>query len=206
MTASIPYRSIRARLDASAIVVYQAFSPAIAEPALAAQRFVPPFSLNRMTWIKPSFLWMMERSGWASKAGQERVLAVHLRRESFEGALRMAALTHPDGRVFADATEWREAVDAAAVRVQWDPERSLRGGKLEYRSLQVGLGRRVIEAYATEWIVRIEDVTPLAHRIRALCLQGDWSRAGDLLPQEREYPTPDDLQRRLGMTAGSSAS
>lgn len=199
MTASVPYRSIRARFDASSLVVYQAFSPAIAEPALAAQRFVPPFSLNRMTWIKPSFLWMMERSGWASKAGQERVLAVHLRREAFEGALRLAALTHPDGQVFTDATEWREVVDAAPVRVQWDPERSLRGGKLEYRSLQVGLGRRVIEAYATEWIVRIEDVTALAHRIRGLCQQGDWSRAGDLLPQEREYPTPDDLQQRLGM-------
>lgn len=199
---TVPYRSIRARFDATSLVVYQAYAPAIAEPALAAQRFVPPFSLNRMTWVKPSFLWMMERSGWASKAGQERVLAVHVRREAFEGALRMAALTHPDGRVFADATEWREAVDSAAVRVQWDPERSLRGGKLEHRSLQVGLGRRVIEAYATEWIVRIEDVTALAHRIRALCLQGDWSRAGALVPEEREYPTPEDLKQRLGMTPG----
>jgi hypothetical protein len=37
--------------------------PAFAEAAVAAQRFVNPFSLSRMTWIKPSFLWMMHRSG-----------------------------------------------------------------------------------------------------------------------------------------------
>jgi len=194
-----PYRSIRARFDARSLVVYQAYSAAIAEPAIAAQRFVPPFSLNRMTWIKPSFLWMMERSGWASKAGQERVLAVHIRREAFESALRLAVLSHPDGRVFESQESWREAVDTSAVRVQWDPERSLRGGKLEYRSLQVGLGRQIIGAYAKDWIVRIEDVTPLAHRIKQLKAQGEWARAGALVPEEKEYPTPEDIKRRLGM-------
>ncbi|MGW1086997.1 DUF4291 family protein [Streptomyces sp. NPDC002596] len=25
-----------------------------------------------MTWIKPSFLWLMHRSNWAQKSGQER--------------------------------------------------------------------------------------------------------------------------------------
>src|SRR5262249_6801183 len=52
---------IRADFDARSIVVYQAFSSAIALPALEAQRLVPPFSFQRMTWIKPSFLWLMER-------------------------------------------------------------------------------------------------------------------------------------------------
>ncbi|MFM7854759.1 MAG: DUF4291 family protein [Flammeovirgaceae bacterium] len=27
-------------------------------------------SLNRMTWMKPNFLWMMYRSGWATKHNQ----------------------------------------------------------------------------------------------------------------------------------------
>ncbi len=53
-------REIRAGFDRETLVVYQAYAPAIAGPALAAQRFVPPFSFNRMTWIKPSFLWLME--------------------------------------------------------------------------------------------------------------------------------------------------
>ncbi|WP_458785448.1 DUF4291 family protein [Vallitalea sediminicola] len=29
--------------------------------------FGSSFKLNRMTWVKPSFLWMMYRSGWAKK-------------------------------------------------------------------------------------------------------------------------------------------
>ncbi|WP_199484837.1 DUF4291 family protein [Actinomadura craniellae] len=54
-------REIRADHDRDTIVVYQAYGPAIARPALAAQRFVPPFSTGRMTWIKPSFRWLMHR-------------------------------------------------------------------------------------------------------------------------------------------------
>lgn len=62
---------IRADYDADTIVVYQAYAPAIADAALAAQRFVPPFSFSRMTWIKPSFLWLMHRSNWGRKPGQD---------------------------------------------------------------------------------------------------------------------------------------
>ena len=51
-------REIRADYDNRSIIVYQAYREEIALPAIAQQRFVPPFSLNRMTWIKPSFLWM----------------------------------------------------------------------------------------------------------------------------------------------------
>ena len=78
---------IRADYDARSIVVYQAYSPSIALPALQAQRFVPPFSFGRMTWIKPSFLWLMERSNWGRKVGQERILAVRITREGWEEAL-----------------------------------------------------------------------------------------------------------------------
>ena len=49
-----------------------------------------------MTWIKPSFLWMMHRSGWATKPGQERVLAIEITRAGFEWALSHAALSHYD--------------------------------------------------------------------------------------------------------------
>ena len=58
------------------LTVYQAYPPEIADAAVAAGRFVPPFKRERMTWIKPSFRWMMYRCGWATKPGQERVLAV----------------------------------------------------------------------------------------------------------------------------------
>lgn len=62
-------KEIRADYDRDTIVVYQAYRPQIADAALAAGRFVPPFSFGRMTWIKPSFLWLMERSNWGQKSG-----------------------------------------------------------------------------------------------------------------------------------------
>ena len=84
---------IRARFDDSVIRVYQAFSPEVALPALVAGRFVPPFKMSRMTWIKPSFNWMMYRSGFASKPGQEYVLGIDIRREGFEWALEHGVLS-----------------------------------------------------------------------------------------------------------------
>lgn len=172
---SVPYRQIRARFDARCIVVYQAYRPAIADAALAAGKLVPPYSYSRMTWVKPSFLWMMERCGWATKTDQERVLALHVLRDEFDRAVLAAVPTSV-------------TTHDADVRVQWDPERTLRGGKLEHRSLQLGLGRAVNKAYATRWIQRIEDMTPLAHRIDALRREGRHADAARLLPTEQPYP------------------
>ena len=78
---------IRADYDAQSIMVYQAYSAAIALPALKEQHFVTPFSFNRMTWIKPSFLWLMERSNWGQKSGQEYILAIKIKRSGWEEAL-----------------------------------------------------------------------------------------------------------------------
>jgi hypothetical protein len=74
----------RQKDEKDSIAIYQAYSPAIAEAALSAGRFVPPFSFHRMTWIKPSFLWLMHRSNWGQKCGQERVLAVRMTRVGWD--------------------------------------------------------------------------------------------------------------------------
>jgi Domain of unknown function (DUF4291) len=71
---------IRADYDDRSIIVYQAYRKEIALPAIQNQRFVAPFSLERMTWIKPSFLWMMERCNWGLKPDQEMVLAIRITR------------------------------------------------------------------------------------------------------------------------------
>src|SRR6478752_5345654 len=131
---------IRANFDATSLVVYQAYRAEIALPTVAQQRFVPPFSLGRMTWIKPSFLWMMERSGWATKADQERVVAVRITRAGWEEALAAARLSSQD-------------TSEAAVVVQWDPERNVRGTKLQHRAIQVGLGRQIVKRYVDEWTI-----------------------------------------------------
>jgi hypothetical protein len=182
-----PYREIRADFDRETVVVYQAFPPAIAAPALKAQRFVAPFSFTRMTWIKPSLLWLMERSGWGQKAGQEVTLAVRITRAGWEEALSQAVLSHGD-------------VGHARVVVQWDPERSLRGGKLEHRSIQVGVSRHLSRAYAETWLRSITDLSERVSRLRELRREGRWEEARRLLPPERPYPVSEALALRLGMT------
>ncbi|MFB9889516.1 DUF4291 domain-containing protein [Planobispora takensis] len=182
-----PQYRIRADYDDRTIVMYQAYSAAVADPALRAGRFVPPFSFGRMTWIKPSFLWLMHRSNWARKAGQERVLAVRITREGWHDALSRAVLTTADPK----------ALTRAAVHVQWDPERSLRGAALNHYSIQVGIGRGLIRTFADEWVVDLTDITALVRKIAGSVQAGNAARAQRLVPAERPYPLPREIGRRL---------
>ncbi|OLT19260.1 hypothetical protein BJF79_16985 [Actinomadura sp. CNU-125] len=191
-------RRIRAEYDRDSITVYQAYRPDIGVPAVRSGTFVEPFSRGRMTWIKPSFLWLMARSNWARKPGQEMVLAVRIGRAGWEEALASAVPTHADRRVFRDSDEWRRRFAEATVHVQWDPERSLRGSKLEQRSIQVGLSRHIIDRYVDDWILGIEDRTPLVRRIHRLVQDGKTSKASALLPPERLYPLEPELAQRIG--------
>jgi hypothetical protein len=200
-----PLRQIRARFDERSVVVYQAYRPAIAEAAVAAQRFVPPFSMNRMTWVKPSFLWMMERCGWATKVDQERVLAIHLSRERFEAALSRAVPTHFVPALDPSREAWERRLASSPVRVQWDPERTVRGEELEHRSLQLGIGPPLAAEYAASWVTRLEDVTPLVQELRRLRSDGAWARAEALLPVERAYPLPAAVAARMGASTEAEA-
>ncbi|UCZ82308.1 DUF4291 domain-containing protein [Pseudomonas sp. L5B5] len=185
---NIPLRQIRAVYDASTLRVYQAYSASIADAALAHGTFVsPPFKMERMTWIKPSFLWMMYRAGWGFKdAGQSRILAIDISREGFEWALAHSCPSHADEGLSKE--QWLQLKDQSPVRIQWDPERDLHLQPQEHRAIQIGLGQEAVGLYVNQWIQRISDVTPLAHRIHERVLAGDLEEARRLLPQEREYP------------------
>lgn len=200
MSEAIPTRQVRAAFTDETITVYQAYSPAIADPAVAAGRLVPPFKLDRMTWIKPSFLWMMYRSGWATKPGQERVLAITITREGFEWALAHSSLSHHDPLVYASHSAWLERKESAPVRIQWDPERSLRLEPLDHRSIQIGLGGAAVREYVEHWIVGITDVTPMCREIHTHVKDGDVAAATEKLPAERPYPLAQDLRAVVGAT------
>ena len=193
MADAAPYRQIRANFNRDTIVVYQAYNDAIADAALAGGKFVEPFSTNRATWIKPSYLWLMERSGWATKPNQTRILAVRLTRAGWEEALSHSVETHPE----AGSNQWQELMEKAPVLVQWDPERSLRGDKLTHRSIQVGLRRQIVERFVSEWIVDIKDLTALTRKISGLRKSGDYDKARRLLPPEKPYPLSEELKQRL---------
>ena len=192
-----PQRGIRAVHSESTITVYQAYPPEIGLPAAREGRFGGAWKRDRMTWIKPSFLWMMYRCGWGTKAGQETVLAVDITREGFEWALRNACLSSYVRGVHPDLASWQRELRSAPARVQWDPERDLRLQPLSYRSLQLGLSGEAVRSYADEWTVGIRDVTPLAREIHALVSGGDLDSAARLLPQERPYLVGDKLLAHL---------
>ncbi|WP_161308011.1 DUF4291 domain-containing protein [Streptomyces sp. SID3212] len=187
MTA-IPTRQIRALHTAETITVYQAYPPAIGLPAARDGRFPDVWKRDRMTWIKPSFLWMMYRCGWGLKEGQETVLAVEISRDGFDWALRHACLSHYTRGVHADQASWKRELKRAPARVQWDPERDLRLSALPYRSLQLGLSGDAARKYADEWTVAVTDVTPLAHRVHEHVRAGELDAAASLLPAETPYP------------------
>ncbi|QWT21009.1 DUF4291 domain-containing protein [Bacillus sp. NP157] len=192
---TVPKRQIRAVYDDATIRVYQAYSHPIADAALAHQTFVsPPFSMSRMTWVKPSFLWMMYRSGWGEKDdGQRRILAIDIDRAGFEWALENSCASHPEPGMPADA--WGAKKARCPVRIQWDPERDLRLNPLDHRSLQMGIGGDAVKRYVNEWIRRITDITTDAQAIKALVDTGDLAAAAALLPAERPYtPASYDME------------
>lgn len=191
-------RHVRASFTDRTITVYQAYSPQIADAALAAGTFTAPFKRDRMTWIKPSFLWMMYRAGWAARPGQERILAVEITREGFEWALGHASLSHYDREVHASQAEWLAQQQRSPVRVQWDPDRSLSLAPLSRRAIQVGLSGEAVGRYLDDWIASISDITGQAREIHRLVEAGHLAAARASLPSDGIYPLPEPIRGRIG--------
>lgn len=183
---------IRAVFDKDTITVYQAFNKHISQSAVENQSFIsPPFKIDRMTWIKPSFLWMMYRSGWATKENQERILAIKIKRSGFEWALQNSCLSHFDNSVHSSYETWKETLKKSPVRVQWDPEKDIFLQPLDYRSIQIGLSGIAVKKYITDWIIQIDDITDYCRFLFQLIENGNINQAKDLLPKEQYYPLPE---------------
>ncbi|MFJ9825991.1 DUF4291 domain-containing protein [Streptomyces sp. NPDC101160] len=196
-TPQIPKCQIRAVHTDTTVTVYQAYTPSIGLPAARDGRFPAAWKRDRMTWVKPSFLWMAYRCGWGLKEGQETVLAVEITREGFEWALRNACLSHYVRGFHADRASWQRELKHAPARVQWDPERDLHLRALDHRSLQLGLAGEASRRYADEWTVGIRDVTPLVHEVHGLVREGRLTEAEELLPEEQPYPVGEELLAHL---------
>lgn len=97
-----------------------------------------------------------------------------------------------------------------SVRVQWDPERSIRMGKLGYRSIQIGIPAAVVLEYL-EGIVKIEDMTDRARQLKRVLdeeekHEGKGKRISmqelvdrGLVPVETEFEVDEELRGRLKM-------
>src|SRR5207247_8157166 len=117
------------------------------------------FSFSRMRWVKPNFLWMMYRSGWGTKEGQEVILALRLRRQFFESILDQAVASSFDPTEYKSRDEWQSAVDTSDVRLQWDPDHSPSGAKQDRRAIQLGLRGDMLRRMAKEELLEIVDLS-----------------------------------------------
>lgn len=178
-------RHVLAQFDDESAVVYQAYRPSIGHFAAANGHFRGGgFSLQRMSWIKPNFLWMMYRCGWASKPDQEVVLAIWITRALFNAILAAAVPSTWDRERYPSRDAWQTAVKASNVRLQWDPDHGPSGQPVERRAVQLGLRGDVLEAYAQP--LRIEDISDLVRQQRARYAAG--GTAALMTPREAVYP------------------
>jgi hypothetical protein len=192
-------RHILAQFDAASIVVYQAYGPAIGRYALEHGLFGgPDYSFGRMSWIKPNFLWMMYRCGWATKENQEVVLAVRIRREGFDEILRQAVPSTFAAAHYESESVWQENLRTSNVRLQWDPDHDPHGVKLPRRAIQLGLRADVLKLYGGPWIVSIEDISDFVRAQYAVLRERGFDAL--MTPQEEIYPVEDPkVRQRLGM-------
>jgi len=93
------------------------------------------------------------------------------------------------------------------VRVQWDPERGVRLGRMEgMRSVQIGVPRDLSGRWVEEMVVGIEDVTERAREMKRVLDEDVDRKVGrdelvemGLMPVEEVVDVPEDVRVRLGM-------
>lgn len=153
-------KHIIAQTEAKTIIVYQAFTLQISRYAVENQRFGGKhYSTTRMTWIKPNFMWMMYRSGWATKPNQEHILAITITLDGFREILRQAVHSSFIPEIYEDKDAWKTQLSNSKVRLQWDPDHNPTGEKLTRKAIQLGLRGDIFHKFNEEWISQIEDIT-----------------------------------------------
>jgi hypothetical protein len=161
-------KHILAQYDDASVIVYQAYRPSIGHHAAEHGRFGgPDFSFARMSWVKPNFLWMMYRSGWGTKEGQEVTLALRLRRGFFESLLAAAVPSSFDPERHASHEAWQQAVASSDVRLQWDPDHAPGGAALPRRAIQLGLRGDALAKMAESELLEVIDVSAFVEAQRA---------------------------------------
>lgn len=178
-------REIRALYNDKTVRVYQAYNAIIAQEALENGTFGKSFKIDRMTWIKPSFLWMMYRCGWGTKENQEHVLAIDIKNEAFDYLVNHAVISTYSEDLKISHEEWKKQIQGSDIRCQWDPERDIFGNPLDYRSIQLGLRGNAVYSYVNEWIENIEDISDYVSDLYEKRNSGIDISA--LLPKEQVY-------------------
>jgi len=180
------------------LIVYQAYKPSIAKFAIDNQYLGgPDYSYNRMSWIKPNFLWMMYCCGWAEKENQERVLAISIKKEDFAEVLKQAVLSSFNSQYYENHEQWKKELDTKEVRMQWDPDHDPYGNKVTRRAIQLGLKGNALKTFI-QGIVAIEDITDFVKAQKTVLDSGQLDAL--FVPVETPFKALDDeLNKRIGI-------
>jgi hypothetical protein len=192
-------RHVLAQHDAESIIVYQAFRPEIARHAVEHRALGGEgFSYSRMSWIKPNFLWIMYRSGWATKPDQEAVLALRISRTFFDALLSRAVASTFDPDRFGSQDEWQDAVSQSSVRLQWDPDHDPRGVPQRRRAVQLGLRGDTLAQFGQREIIEVVDVSSVVAEQRQRLATDPASLR---IPRERVYgPAGETAAANIGLS------
>src|SRR5262249_52713462 len=149
-----------------------------------------------MSWIKPNFLWMMYRSGWGTKSGQEIILGVRLHRRYFDSLLSRAVVsswTHSD---YVTRDAWQAAIATSEVRLQWDPDHEPNGRALDRRAIQLGLRGAALAAFGKRELLEVIDMTDFVAVQRSHLVEPGLCQL--MMPMERIYlPADSSIARHL---------
>ncbi len=178
-------RSLHARFDADAVVVYQAYPEALGRELVAMGRFGGSWRFDRHTRIQPSWRGTLRRYAWGERPDRERILAVRVRRAGFDALLTAALQQAFDERLYASKQAWRLATRFAPVLVEWDADPS--DGDEDDEVARLRIHGPLVRRFAEEWVVGIDDVSALARATDA-----DHSA-------EAPYPVADDVAVRIGL-------
>ena len=207
--------------DDEGVFFYQAYNPKIGDWAIEKQSFsgAPGFNPSRMTWIKPSFAWMLYRCGYGRKPNQERVLKIKLSHATVARLLSGCVLSCHE----KNARKPGASSEVCTGRVQWDPARDLWTSDpasrqeprrcLHERAIQIGIAGRLSELFVQE-ILSIQNVTSLANQIGlahseekdgAVREAMEKLQAENVFPRERPYipHCEPEVLRRLAMAPAS---
>ncbi|MEM6346478.1 MAG: DUF4291 family protein [Bacteroidota bacterium] len=187
---------VYADYDEEGVYVYQAFKPSTVEIAVEKGTFGKGFGLDRTSWIKPSFGWVLHRTKYATKNRMQAIARIKITHQSFLQILQNSVEAHWQPNLFETEDQWQTALKKADVVHQWDPERAIDGRPLDRQAIQLGLRAGILKSYVDEFIIKVESATAIAHEMGALRKQR--------VPQipnpfnEREYELSEELFRSLG--------
>ncbi|MBX2921372.1 MAG: DUF4291 domain-containing protein [Chitinophagaceae bacterium] len=196
-------KQIMGSVENDNIIVYQAYNHKIAEYAVRHQRLGgSDYSFNRMSWIKPGFLWMMHRSGWATKENQEKILAITLPVVHFKTILQQATISSFDDSVYPSEAAWKLELAKTEVRLQWDPDHDPFGNKEARKAIQIGMKGDILKQFCSEWSIKIEDITEFVKNEYRKIQQGNVKQLD--VPYETILHLNDPaIEKRIGISSNT---